>query len=50
MIFRVTNWRDVFVYSALITVLAVAVPLAMVSITKFRQVAGARLLPHGTNA
>ncbi len=50
MIFRVTNWRDVFVYIALITALAVAVPLAVVSIAKSRQVAGARLLPHGRNA
>ena len=36
MIFRVTNWRDVFVYSALITVLAVAVPLTVVSISLWR--------------
>lgn len=36
MIFRVTNWRDVFVYSALITALAVAVPLTVVSIALWR--------------
>ena len=32
MKFQVNNWRDVFVYSALITALAVAVPLTVVSI------------------
>jgi diguanylate cyclase len=32
MKFRVSNWQDVFVYSALITALAVAVPLMVVSI------------------
>ena len=33
MKFRVNNWRDVFVYSAFITALAVAVPFTVVSIT-----------------
>jgi diguanylate cyclase len=36
MKFRVSNWRDVFVYSALITALAVAVPLAVVSIALWK--------------
>jgi diguanylate cyclase len=36
MKFRVTNWRDVFIYSALITALAVAVPLAVVSIALWK--------------
>jgi diguanylate cyclase len=36
MKFRVSNWKDVFVYSALITALAVAVPLVVVSIALWR--------------
>jgi diguanylate cyclase len=36
MKFRVTSWRDVFIYSALITALAVAVPLTVVSIALWR--------------
>ena len=36
MKFRVTNWRDVFLYSALITALAVAVPLTVVSIALWK--------------